>query len=79
MHGSMGGSWKRSMLVMATGVAQPTGKPAEPDPGAYSQPLPPRQLPTQPSSLIELREVHNEDVWRRGGCPRQSEITIIAW
>ena len=26
---SAGGSWKRSMLTMATGVAQPSGKPAE--------------------------------------------------
>jgi hypothetical protein len=29
MHGSTGGSWKRSTLTMATGVAHPTGKPAE--------------------------------------------------
>jgi hypothetical protein len=29
MHGSTGGSWRRSTLIMATGVAQPAGKPAE--------------------------------------------------
>jgi hypothetical protein len=29
MHGSTGGSWKRSTLTMATEVAPPTGKPAE--------------------------------------------------
>jgi STAS domain-containing protein len=29
MHGSTGGSWKRSTLTTATGVAQPFGKPAE--------------------------------------------------
>jgi hypothetical protein len=29
MHGLMGGSWKRGSLTTVTGVAQPTGKPAE--------------------------------------------------
>src|SRR4051794_4786443 len=29
MHGSTGGSWRRSMLTKDTGVAQPNGKPAE--------------------------------------------------
>ena len=34
MHGSTGGSWKRSTLTKATGVAHPTGKPAEHRPRA---------------------------------------------
>jgi hypothetical protein len=29
MLGSTGGGWKRSDLATVTGVAQPTGKPAE--------------------------------------------------
>jgi hypothetical protein len=34
MHGSTGGSWKRSTPTKATGVAHPTGKPAEHRPRA---------------------------------------------
>ena len=47
MHGSTGGSWKRSDLTTATGVGQPRGKPQEHQGfGAYRQNTPPRQLPT---------------------------------
>jgi hypothetical protein len=34
MPGSTGGGWKRSDLATVTGVAQPTGKPAEDRPQA---------------------------------------------
>ena len=51
MHGSTGGSWKRSTLVMATGVAHPTGKPAEHRPRAL-QPAAATAPALDPTNLI---------------------------
>jgi hypothetical protein len=44
MPGSTGGGWKRSDLAKVTGVAQPTGKPAEERPQAL-----PRGTATAPA------------------------------
>ena len=57
MHGSTGGSWRRSTPATATEVAQPFGKPAEHRPGAYQSatataPVPdPTNLPAPPSRI----------------------------
>ena len=52
MHGSTGGSWKRSNLVTATEVGEPRGKPQEHQGfGTYHQATPPTQFPTLPMSL----------------------------
>ena len=50
MLGSTGGGWKRSDLATVTGVAQPTGEPAEDRPRRYRQEPPPRQPSTEPTS-----------------------------
>src|SRR6266487_3429984 len=59
MPGSTGGGWKRSDLATVTGVAQPTGKPAEDRPqalpsGTATAPaLDPTILPRSPISRSE--------------------------
>jgi hypothetical protein len=50
-HGSTGGSWKRSTLTKATGVAHPTGKPAEHRPRAL-QPAAATAPALDPTNLV---------------------------
>jgi hypothetical protein len=52
MHGSTGGSWKRSTLTNGHRGGTPDRETGGTQaPGPTSQPLPPRQLPTQPTSI----------------------------
>jgi hypothetical protein len=61
MHGSTGGSWRRSTLIMATGVAQPAGKPAEHRP---------RDLPVSRCHRASSRPNHPQ----RADCPQFSRV-----
>jgi hypothetical protein len=57
MPGSTGGGWKRSDLATVTGVAQPTGKPAEDKPQAL--PSGTATAPAlDPTNLVRDAEAH---------------------
>jgi len=67
MHGSTGGSWKRSTLTKATGVEHPSGKPAEHRPRAL-QPAAATAPALDPTNLSVGRgtmQVMCAELWTR--------------
>src|SRR3954447_2818581 len=74
MHGSTGGSWRRSTLTKDTGVAQPNGKPAEHKP---------RDLPASRCHRASSRPNHPRPfavmTQRGGSAARVTSAISSAW
>jgi RNA polymerase primary sigma factor len=77
MHGSTGGSWKRSTLTNGHRGGTPDRETGGTQaPGPTSQPLPPRQLPTQPTSGDLVGDEQAPEGLRRG--LKAAELTLSA-